>query len=70
MKDNIIDARGRGCPEPVLMTKKGIKANPNGVNVLVDNITAKENITRFATNYGYKVEVKEGEEGILLSIGK
>lgn len=65
MKGNeiIIDARGRSCPEPVLMTKKGIAANPSGVDVIVDNVTARENIKRFAKNSGYSTEVieKDGE---------
>lgn len=70
MKDNIIDARGRACPEPVLMTKKVIEKNPSGVKVLVDNATARENITRFGINAGYKVDVKQDEEGFILALSK
>ena len=32
-----IDACGRACPEPVLMTKQALNADPAGVQVLVDN---------------------------------
>ncbi|KRQ85800.1 SirA-like protein [Caloramator mitchellensis] len=70
MKDNIIDARGRACPEPVLLTKKGVEASPNGVKVLVDNVTARENIKRFAKNSGYEVKVEENGEGILLTLSR
>lgn len=70
LKDNIIDARGKACPEPVILTKKGTLANPSGVSVLVDNITAMENIKRFGKNSGYTVEVKEKTDGILLTLRK
>lgn len=70
MKDNIVDARGRACPEPVLMTKKAVEKNPPGVKVLVDNTTAKENITRFGTNAGYKVDVKRDEQGFILTLSR
>jgi tRNA 2-thiouridine synthesizing protein A len=65
-----IDARGRACPEPVLMTKKALGANPEGIEVLVDNITARENIKRFAGNLGYQVIVVEQEEDYLLKLTK
>lgn len=70
LKDNIIDARGRSCPEPVLMTKKAVAANPSGASILVDNVTARENIKRFAKNKGYKVEITEDQDGILLVLSK
>ncbi len=54
-----IDARGKSCPEPVILTKKAIIKNPDGVIVLVDNTTARDNIGRFAKNSGYKVETEE-----------
>ncbi|WDU84688.1 sulfurtransferase TusA family protein [Caloramator sp. Dgby_cultured_2] len=52
------------------MTKKAIEASPDGVKVLVDNATAKENIKRFAKNSGYNVEVVENDEGILLTLSR
>lgn len=61
-----VDARGRSCPEPVLLTKKAIDQSPGGVQVLADNTTASENIKRFAGNLGYRVEiVKDGEDYVL-----
>jgi TusA-related sulfurtransferase len=70
LKDNIIDARGRACPEPVLMTKKALAQNPEGIKILVDNITARENIRRFAANSGYIVDITSEAEDILLTLGK
>lgn len=63
-----IDARGVGCPEPVLMTKKALAANPEGLEVLVDNTTAKENVKRFAATQGYQVEIKDGDSEFLLKL--
>lgn len=61
-----VDTRGRACPEPVLLTKKALEQYPAGIQVLADNTTARDNITRFAKNQGYKVEVvQEGEDYIL-----
>lgn len=70
MKDNIIDARGRACPEPVLMTKKAIEKNQDGIKVIVDNITARENIRRFASNSGYIADVVEQDEDFIISLRK
>ena len=49
----IVDACGRSCPEPVLLTKKALASKGDHYEVLVDNVTAKENVTRFAKNAGY-----------------
>ncbi len=70
LKADVVDARGRACPEPVLMTKKAVEANPSGASILVDNTTARENIKRFAKNKGYTVEVTEDQDGILLVLSK
>ncbi|NLW23414.1 MAG: preprotein translocase subunit TatB [Tissierellia bacterium] len=63
----IVDARGRSCPEPVIMTKNALESNPDEpIQVLVDSQVAVENITRFATGKGYTVDrEKDGEEYIL-----
>lgn len=66
----IIDARGRACPEPVLMTKKALEKNQEGIEVLVDNVTARENIKRFAGNLGFQVVVEEQDEDYLLRLTK
>lgn len=70
MKDNLIDARGRACPEPVLMVKKALQQSPEGIRVIVDNTTAKENIRRYAANCGYMVDIAEEAEDFILTLGK
>ena len=66
-----IDARGLSCPQPVLMTKKGVDESPNGVEVLVDNMTACNNVKKFLKNAGFNVTVEEvGDEEFLISSSK
>lgn len=55
-----IDAIGRSCPEPVLMTKAVLDENKyEEFTVTVDAHVAVENITRFANSKGYSVNVEE-----------
>ena len=70
LKHNKIDARGRSCPEPVLMTKKALQGNPEKLEVIVDNVTARENVTRFAKSSGYKVQVSQKESDYILDLSK
>ena len=66
----MIDARGLSCPMPVLMVQREVKKNnPEALEVLVDNMTAVGNITRFAASQHYAVEVEEidGEYKMTLS---
>lgn len=56
----IIDAKGLLCPQPVILTKKTLESIDEGeVVVLVDNTTAKENISRLAHNLGYGISIEE-----------
>lgn len=66
----LIDARGLSCPQPVLMTKKALDQGGAAYEVLVDNGTAKENVTRFAQNAGYKVSVAEDGDDYRLTLTK
>ena len=52
-----VNGMGKNCPIPLIETKKAIKAltSPNIVEVMVDNNMAVKNITRFATDSGYKI---------------
>ena len=47
----VVDARGCSCPQPVLMTKKAL-AKESQLEVLVDNNTAMNNVSRFAQSQG------------------
>ena len=59
----MVDARGLSCPMPVVMVQKEVANNaPAQLEVLVDDRCAVENITRFAGNNGYAVEVREATD--------
>lgn len=53
-----IDARGLACPEPVLRTKAQMMVSDE-IDVLVDNRTAVENLTRLAVHNGWSVSSSE-----------
>ncbi len=65
-----LDTSGFSCPEPVIMTKKALKDNPEGLDVIVDNRASKENVTRYATALGYKVSAEEGQGNWKLRVSK
>jgi tRNA 2-thiouridine synthesizing protein A len=54
-----IDARGYGCPIPVVKTKQAMEKNPGEqITVLVETATAKENVGRLAADKKYSVHTK------------
>lgn len=67
---NIVDAKGRSCPEPVIMTKKALNNFDGEVEIKVDEMVAVENIKRFAENKGFNVKVTENSDEFSLTITK
>lgn len=65
----IIDARGRGCPEPVLMTKKALKDQESFI-VLVNEHVAKENISRLLNKSNKKFQVKTEDNDFEIKVKK
>jgi TusA-related sulfurtransferase len=66
----MIDARGRSCPEPVLMLRKALGSKENSYEIMVDNRVSVENVTRFAQHEGFRVTVEDREEEYLLRLDK
>lgn len=58
---NIIDARGLSCPEPVILLRKAMMTKEKEYQITVDNVTSRENVTRYAEHQGYTVTVKEAD---------
>lgn len=57
-----VDARGRSCPEPVIMTKTALeKAGGGSVTVLTDTAVARDNVSRMAGSLGWKSTVQEND---------
>ena len=66
-----VNASGLSCPQPVLMTKKALSGLTSGrVEVLVDIATSRNNVTRFAENKGWNVNVEELDGGFKLILEK
>ncbi len=60
MKEQVLDARGKACPLPVVETRRLLLATPEaGTRVIVDNHAAVENVGRLARSLGRQVEVRE-----------
>lgn len=56
---------------PVLMVQKEIKKNaPSTLDVTVDNMTAVQNITRYASSQNYAVAVQENDGEFVLTLTK
>lgn len=56
----IVDARGLSCPQPPMLAHEAMKKAGNGtIEVLVDSITSRENVSRLARNSGWNVTVEE-----------
>jgi TusA-related sulfurtransferase len=54
---NLVDARGLSCPQPVLVTLETLgKVQQGEVTVLVDTVTSKENVTRASASLGWQVK--------------
>ncbi len=66
----IIDARGKLCPQPVIMTKKEVDAGENEITVIVDNETSRENVLKFANKLQFLTVVEEKNDGIYVYLNK
>lgn len=66
----IVDARGKICPQPVIMTKKEADAGENEITVIVDNETSRENVLKFGNTLQYITTVEEKSDGIYIYLNK
>ena len=57
-----LDARGLSCPEPVIMIRKAMMSKEAAYEMIVDNVTSKENVTRYAEHQGYSVTVTQNSD--------
>jgi tRNA 2-thiouridine synthesizing protein A len=65
MTDQIVDARGLSCPQPVILSRQAVKKLESGgtVEVLVDTATSRDNVKRAVESVGCQVEIQqEGDE--------
>lgn len=64
----VVDARGRPCPKPVLMTKEALESAAEGENIriLVDNPAARDNVLRFLSSRGEEGNSVEEKGGVFV----
>jgi len=67
---NTVDARGLSCPQPVILSKKAIETVRFPIEILVDTVTARENVRRMAESSGCKVQVEQTGDEFKLTISK
>ncbi len=65
----VVDARGLACPQPVILTRKAL-AETEDVITIVDNETARANVTHLAEKAGATVTVEQRADGTYLHIVK
>ena len=66
----LLDARGLSCPEPVIMLRKAMMSKDAAYEMVVDNSTSKENVTRYAEHQGYAVKVSQSGGEYTLTMTK
>lgn len=65
----IIDCSGLSCPKPVIMTKKEMDSIATGeFEVIVDNVAARDNVSKYVNNEGHSCTVveKDGKFSIIV----
>ena len=70
MNNNILDARGLSCPQPVMLVNRAIKEGLKNFEVLVSSEVSKENVIRAAAKAGYSSDAKEEGEAIRICFFK
>lgn len=64
-----VDARGLDCPMPVIKTKKALQESDQVV-AIVDNETAKENVSKLAKSMNCNINIRESEGDFYIDIFK
>ena len=65
-----VDARGLSCPQPVMLAQEAIQKGQFPIQVLVDTVTARENVRRMAEYRGCKVQVMPVDDEFQLTLTK
>lgn len=65
-----VDARCLSCPEPVILARQAITAGQFPIEVLLDTVTARENVRRVAEKAGCKVAIAQAGDEFKLTLRK
>ena len=66
----VVDARGKVCPQPVILTKKEVEAGNLELEIIVDNEISKMNVIKFGTSLGFQSKEEVLEDGIYIRLTK
>jgi len=69
-KTKTVDARGLSCPQPVIMAGSAIDEGIFPVEVLVDTVTARENVRRMSASKGLTIVIEEVNDEFKLTLSK
>ena len=59
-----IDARGKSCPQPVMMTKTHVDSGEKELEIYLDNAVSASNVQRFLEKNGFRVQIID-EDGTI-----
>jgi len=67
-----INACGLSCPQPALLARQALDNLTRGaVQVMVDSVTARDNVARIGQNAGCQVSIQNQADGsIMISLTK
>jgi selenium metabolism protein YedF len=69
--EKTIDCKGLQCPQPVVSTKKYFDSISEGeATIIVDNIVARNNVSKFAESSGYSYGISEANGLYYIKINK
>jgi len=63
-----VDTRGLSCPQPVMLATKAAKEGEFPFAVLVDTVTARDNVRRAMESAGHKVHTEETGEDYRMTV--
>ena len=66
-KTRTVDARTLDCPQPVILTRQALE-DADEVVTIVDNVTARENVSRLGRSQGCVVTIEEKEDGTYVTL--
>lgn len=67
-----VDAKGKLCPMPLIMTKKALDemAENESLKILIDNENSLKNVTRFLEEHNMKVQTQKNADVYELTVNK
>ncbi len=68
MSEYQIDTRGLSCPQPVVLVMRAIQAGQQTFDVLLDNETAVENVSRLLGSKGYRIDRTDRDDDVFLKV--